>query len=50
MKRLSLFWKVYLGFLLALFLPLLINEGIFRLEKNRREPPPACRGVAAGRP
>lgn len=40
MKRLSLFWKVYLGFLLALFLPLLINEGIFRLEKNRREPPP----------
>lgn len=40
MKRLSLFWKVYLGFLLALFLPLLINEVIFTLEKDRREPPP----------
>ncbi len=37
MKRLSLFWKVYLGFLLALFLPLLINEVIFTLDKNRRE-------------
>jgi two-component system sensor histidine kinase CpxA len=40
MRRLSLFWKVYLGFLLALFLPLLINEVIFTLEKDHRVPPP----------
>ena len=37
MRRLSLFWKVYFGFLLALFLPLAINEVIFTLDKGRHE-------------
>ena len=41
MKRLSLFWKVYLGFLLALFLTLAVNEIIFTIEKSRQtfQPP-----------
>jgi hypothetical protein len=30
MKRLSLFWKVYIGFLLALFLSLVVNEFFLR--------------------
>ena len=41
MKRLSLFWKVYLGFLLALFLSLAVNEIFFTIEKSRQsfQPP-----------
>lgn len=35
MKRFSLFWKVYLGFLLALFLSLVANETFFAIEKSR---------------
>lgn len=37
MKRLSLFWKMYLGFLIALFLPLMINEIFFTIEKTRHQ-------------
>lgn len=41
MKRLSLFWKVYLGFLLALFLTLVVNEIFFTIERSRHtfQPP-----------
>ncbi len=41
MKRLSLFWKVYIGFLLALFLSLAVNEIFFTIEKSRHtfQPP-----------
>lgn len=41
MKRLSLFWKVYIGFLLALFLSLVVNEIFFTIEKSRHtfQPP-----------
>ena len=45
MKRLSLFWKVYLGFLLALFLTLVVNEIFFTIEKSRQtfQPPDELR-------
>ena len=45
MKRLSLFWKVYLGFLLALFLSLVVNEIFFTIEKSRQtfQPPEELR-------
>ena len=49
MKRLSLFWKVYLGFLLALFLSLAVNEIFFTIEKSRHtfQPPEELRCLLA---
>lgn len=45
MKRLPLFWKAYLGFLLALFLSLVANEIFFAIERSRHtfQPPEELR-------